>query len=90
MTAYLFSKLCIKAGLPKGVLNILHGQGSIIGSKIVKHRDIKAISFTGGTATGEEIAKECSKTFKKEGTSARQKTLPSQGTKTTPGKTTSL
>ena len=65
MTAYLFSKLCIKVGLPKGVLNILHGQGSIIGSKIVKHKDIKAISFTGGTTTGEEIARECSKTFKK-------------------------
>lgn len=49
MTAYLFSELCIEAGLPKGVLNIVHGLGSKAGAAIVAHPEISAISFTGGT-----------------------------------------
>tara|TARA_B100000401_G_scaffold203282_1_gene137082 strand:- start:534 stop:1604 length:1071 start_codon:yes stop_codon:yes gene_type:complete len=65
MTAYLFSKLCIKAKLPKGVLNIIHGNGEKIGSEIVNHKGIKAISFTGGTETGKKISNDCSNTFKK-------------------------
>ena len=64
-TAYLLSKVCIKINLPKGVLNILHGEGSLIGREIVKHKYIKAISFTGGTETGKEIAIEASKNLKK-------------------------
>ncbi|MBA3694327.1 MAG: aldehyde dehydrogenase family protein, partial [Acidobacteria bacterium] len=55
MTAYLLSKLCIEAELPKGVLNIVHGLGAKAGSAIVAHRDVKAISFTGGTKTGAGI-----------------------------------
>ncbi len=65
MTAYLLSKLCIEAGLPSGVLNIVHGLGTKAGSAIVTHRDVKAISFTGGTATGEWIAREAAPKFKK-------------------------
>jgi len=65
MTAYLFSKICIKAGLPKGVLNILHGPGHNIGDKIVKHPDIKAVSFTGGTKTGKIISSAASSLLKK-------------------------
>jgi aminomuconate-semialdehyde/2-hydroxymuconate-6-semialdehyde dehydrogenase len=65
MTAYLLSKICIEAGLPKGVLNIVHGLGTKTGSAIVKHKEIKAISFTGGTSTGEWIAKETAPMFKK-------------------------
>jgi len=65
MTAYLFSKLCIKAGLPKGVLNIIHGLGANAGDAIVSHPDVKAISFTGGTTTGKIIARKCAETFKK-------------------------
>ncbi|MCB9227062.1 MAG: aldehyde dehydrogenase [Chitinophagales bacterium] len=65
LTAYLFSELCIKAGLPKGVLNILHGTGQSIGQEIVAHPEIKAISFTGGTATGAHIAKTAAPMFKK-------------------------
>ena len=55
MTAYLFSKICIKVGLPKGVLSILHGTGQNIGEKIVEHPEVKAVSFTGGTKTGKII-----------------------------------
>lgn len=65
MTAYLLSKLCIEAGLPEGVLNIVHGLGTKTGAGIVKHAKIKAISFTGGTATGEWIAREAAPKFKK-------------------------
>ena len=65
MTAYLLSKACIEAGLPKGVLNILHGPGHSIGEKIVEHPDIKAISFTGGTKTGKIISKTASSLLKK-------------------------
>jgi aminomuconate-semialdehyde/2-hydroxymuconate-6-semialdehyde dehydrogenase len=65
MTAYLLSKLCIQAGLPAGVLNIVHGTGPKVGSAIVAHKDIKAISFTGGTKTGEEIARTAAPMFKK-------------------------
>lgn len=65
MTAYLLSKLCIEAGLPPGVLNIVHGTGPKVGSAIVAHKDVKAISFTGGTTTGEEIARVAAPMFKK-------------------------
>lgn len=65
MTAYLLSKLCIEAGLPPGVLNIVHGLGPKVGSAIVAHKDVKAISFTGGTETGEEIARVAAPMFKK-------------------------
>jgi aminomuconate-semialdehyde/2-hydroxymuconate-6-semialdehyde dehydrogenase len=65
MTAYLLSKLCIEAGLPPGVLNIVHGIGPKVGAAIVVHKDVKAISFTGGTKTGEEIALVAAPMFKK-------------------------
>ena len=56
MSAFLLSKICIEAGLPAGVLNIVHGLGPKVGEAIVAHPDIPAISFTGGTATGKRIA----------------------------------
>lgn len=65
MTAYLLSKLCIEAGLPAGVLNIVHGLGTKAGAAIVSHKDTKAISFTGGTKTGEWIARTAAPMFKK-------------------------
>lgn len=65
MTSYLLSNLCIEAGLPKGVLNIVHGLGTKAGAAIVQHSEVKAISFTGGTKTGEWIAREAAPKFKK-------------------------
>lgn len=64
-TATLFAEICIEAGLPAGVLNILHGTGNNIGALIVKHPDIHAISFTGGTVTGAHIASIAAPMFKK-------------------------
>jgi aminomuconate-semialdehyde/2-hydroxymuconate-6-semialdehyde dehydrogenase len=64
-TAYLLGEICTEAGLPKGVLNIVHGLGTTTGQAIVEHPDIKAISFTGGTATGTHIARIAAPMFKK-------------------------
>ncbi len=65
MTVYLLSKICIEAGLPEGVLNIVHGLGTKAGGAIVQNKSVKAISFTGGTKTGEWIAREAAPKFKK-------------------------
>lgn len=65
MTAYLLSKICIEAGLPAGVLNIVHGLGQKVGEAIVTNPGVKAISFTGGTKTGERIASLAAPKFKK-------------------------
>jgi len=65
MTAFLFSKLCIEAGLPDGVLNIVHGLGNKVGQAIIENPEITAISFTGGTVTGKTIAATAAPMFKK-------------------------
>lgn len=65
VTAFLLAKICKDAGLPDGVLNIIHGTGTNTGEAIVKHPDIKAISFTGSTRAGERIASLAAPKFKK-------------------------
>ncbi len=65
MTAYLLTKICDQAGLPKGVLNVVHGLGQKAGNALVEHPKIEVISFTGGTKTGAEIASKCAPHFKK-------------------------
>ena len=65
MTAYLLGEICNEAGLPKGVLNIVHGLGTTTGQAIIEHPEIKAISFTGGSSTGAHIAKVAAPMFKK-------------------------
>ena len=65
MSAYLLSIICQEAGLPAGVLNIVHGGGPKCGAAIVAHPDIKAISFTGSTRAGRDIAAVAAPMFKK-------------------------
>lgn len=65
VTAFLLGKICKEAGLPDGVLNIVHGVGQHCGEAIVKHPEIKAISFTGSTKAGERIASIAAPMFKK-------------------------
>lgn len=65
LTAYLLSELCIEAGLPPGVLNIVHGYGHQVGDTLTTHPKIKAISFTGSTRVGKEIATKAAPLFKK-------------------------
>lgn len=65
MTAYMLGELCTEAGLPPGVLNIVHGYGHKVGAAISLHPQIPVISFTGGTKTGAEINKTAAPMFKK-------------------------
>lgn len=64
-TAHRLAELCQRIGFPAGVLNIVHGLGADIGQAIVEHPGVKAISFTGGTATGRRIAATAAPMFKK-------------------------
>ncbi|WEN16619.1 aldehyde dehydrogenase [Rhodanobacter sp. AS-Z3] len=64
-TAALLGELSIEAGFPPGVLNIVHGRGLEVGQAIVEHPAVKAVSFTGSTATGARIASLAAAQFKK-------------------------
>src|SRR5690348_17298297 len=65
MTAYMLCELASEAGLPNGVLNVVHGTGPNVGSAITAHPKITTISFTGGTVTGKKVAETCAPLFKK-------------------------
>ncbi len=65
MSAHRLAELCVEAGLPAGVLNIVHGLGSKCGAAIVSHPNIGTLSFTGGTKTGAAIASAAAPMFKK-------------------------
>ena len=65
MTASMLGALSIEAGFPPGVLNIVQGFGPRAGAPLCAHGDVKAISFTGSTRVGNEIAREAAASFKK-------------------------
>jgi len=65
MTALLLGEICNEAGLPPGVLNIVHGLGSKAGAALTKHPRVGTVTFTGGTVTGAEIARAAAPLFKK-------------------------
>ncbi|MCH7813144.1 MAG: aldehyde dehydrogenase, partial [Planctomycetes bacterium] len=65
MTAHLLAEVCLEAGLPPGVLNIVHGTGPKAGQAITEHPRVPTISFTGGTATGAQVARTAAPAFKK-------------------------
>jgi 5-carboxymethyl-2-hydroxymuconic-semialdehyde dehydrogenase len=58
LTAARLGELALEAGIPAGVLNLVHGYGKQAGEPLVRHPDVRAISFTGSTATGNRIVKE--------------------------------
>ncbi len=58
MTAARLGELALEAGIPPGVLNLVHGYGKEAGEPLVRHPDVRAISFTGSTATGNRIVRE--------------------------------
>ena len=64
LTALLFAEICQQAGLPKGVVNIITGDGKT-GAEIVNHKDINKIAFTGSTAVGRMIREQTAGTGKK-------------------------
>ncbi|XP_011374374.1 cytosolic 10-formyltetrahydrofolate dehydrogenase [Pteropus vampyrus] len=59
LTALKFAELTLKAGIPKGVINILPGSGSLIGQRLSDHPDVRKIGFTGSTEVGKHIMKSC-------------------------------
>jgi len=65
MSAHLLGSLAAEAGLPPGVLNIVQGLGPRAGGPLCAHPAIRAISFTGSTRVGAEIARETATSFKK-------------------------
>ncbi len=55
LSASMLGQLALEAGIPAGVLNVVHGYGKETGEPLVAHRDVRAVSFTGSTATGNRI-----------------------------------
>jgi betaine-aldehyde dehydrogenase len=56
LVALELGRICLEAGLPKGVVSVLPGAGRSVGNAIIAHPDVKMVSFTGGTTTGKAIA----------------------------------
>lgn len=59
LTALKFAELSVKAGFPKGVINIIPGSGGLAGQRLSEHPDIRKLGFTGSTAIGKQIMKSC-------------------------------
>jgi aminomuconate-semialdehyde/2-hydroxymuconate-6-semialdehyde dehydrogenase len=65
LTANRLAELSLEAGIPAGVMNIVHGYGNKAGRALTCHDDVAAISFTGGTVTGAAVAANAAPRFKK-------------------------
>ncbi|MBS0193542.1 MAG: aldehyde dehydrogenase [Proteobacteria bacterium] len=65
VTAWMLGELAREINFPAGVLNIVHGLGPVVGKALVEHPGIKAVSFTGSTAVGRQIAAHCGPALKK-------------------------
>jgi len=65
LTASRLAELSLEAGIPAGVINIVHGTGPKAGAAICEHTDVPLISFTGGTVTGAKVAAAAAPQFKK-------------------------
>ncbi len=65
LTARLLAEICHEAGLPPGVLNLVHGMGEGAGKALTEHPDIKAIAFVGESRTGSMIMRQGAETLKR-------------------------
>jgi acyl-CoA reductase-like NAD-dependent aldehyde dehydrogenase len=65
LTALLFAELAVRAGLPRGVLNVVPGAGGEVGSRLVQHPDIAKVSFTGSTEVGCQVAEQAARDVKR-------------------------
>jgi aminomuconate-semialdehyde/2-hydroxymuconate-6-semialdehyde dehydrogenase len=65
LTAQALCEVLRDVGLPRGVFNLVHGTGPEAGQPLVEHPDVRAVSFTGGTATGARVAQAAAPRFKK-------------------------
>src|SRR5213596_64571 len=64
-TAHLLVEVLLEAGLPPEVVQLVHGQGSVVGRALVEHAEVPVISFTGSTETGSAIGATCGKMHKR-------------------------
>ncbi|MEU6343172.1 aldehyde dehydrogenase family protein [Streptomyces sp. NPDC046977] len=65
LTAMVFAEIAAGAGLPPGVLNVVHGTGPVVGEAIAAHSDVDMVSFTGSTAAGKRVSAVASGTVKR-------------------------
>ena len=64
-TATRFVDILNEAGVPPGVVNLVHGRGEDVGAALVRHKDVQLVSFTGSAAVGREIASVCGQNLKR-------------------------
>lgn len=64
LSAIELGKICLEAGIPEGVVNVVPGYGEIAGEALVKHPDVDKVAFTGSTAIGKHIMKTAAETMK--------------------------
>src|SRR5438093_11186357 len=64
MSVYSRVHVLAEAGVPRGVINLVGGSGSVVGAALAGHRDVPIISFTGSTEVGRVISKTCAPDFK--------------------------
>ena len=64
-TATRFVEILNEAGVPPGVVNLVHGRGEEVGAALVRHKDVQLVSFTGSAAVGREIASVCGQSLKR-------------------------
>jgi acyl-CoA reductase-like NAD-dependent aldehyde dehydrogenase len=65
LSAIRLGELALEAGIPEGVVNILVGKGSVVGSRLVAHPDVAKIGFTGSTEVGREVMRGAADTIKR-------------------------
>ena len=64
-SAHALAEIIVRAGVPKGVFNLVMGRGSLVGQAMLDHRHVDAISFTGSAATGRRVATACANAMRK-------------------------
>ena len=64
-SAHALAEIIVRAGVPKGVFNLVIGRGSIVGQRMLEHKNIDAITFTGSVATGRKVAAACAERMRK-------------------------
>jgi acyl-CoA reductase-like NAD-dependent aldehyde dehydrogenase len=65
LTALRLGELALEAGIPEGVVNIVPGKGSVVGTRLVEHPDVAKIGFTGSTEVGQEVMRGAARTIKR-------------------------
>ena len=64
-SAHALSEIIVRAGVPKGVFNLVVGRGSVVGQAILDHKKVDAVTFTGSVATGAKVAAACAKAMRR-------------------------